>query len=80
MIEEGCLRCMSRKPDERETQILSQLYKEQLEHFRSHPTEADELLKIGQAPHGADIHAIDVAAAAMLAQALLNHDECVMKR
>ena len=80
MIEQGCLRCLSRKPDEREAQILSQLYNEQLEHFRNHPTDADELLKIGQAPHDASIPAIEAAAAMMLGQALLNHDECVMKR
>ena len=80
MIEQGCLRCLSRKPDERETQILSQLYNEQLDHFRSRPTDAEELLKTGQAPHDSTIPAIDAAAATMLAQALLNHDECVMKR
>lgn len=80
MIEQGCLRCLSRKPDERESEILSALYREQLDYFGSHATEADELLKIGQAPHDANITAIEAAAAAMLAQALLNHDECVMKR
>ena len=80
MIEQGCLRCLSRKPSERETEILTQLYNEQLEHFRRHPTDADELLKIGQAPHDASISAIEAAAATIMAQALLNHDECVMKR
>jgi len=80
MIEQGCLRCLSRRPDERETEILTQLYNEQLEHFRSHPTDADELLKIGQFAHDTNISPIDAAAATILAQALLNHDECVMKR
>lgn len=80
MIEQGCLRCLSRQPDERETKILTQLYDEQLEHFRSHPTDADELLKIGQFSHDTKISSIDAAAATILAQALLNHDECVMKR
>ena len=80
MIEQGCLRCLSRLPDERETEILTLLYNEQLEHFRSHPTDADELLKIGQFPHDTNITPIETAAATILAQALLNHDECVMKR
>jgi hypothetical protein len=80
MIEQGCLRCLSRKPDEREAEILAQLYNEQLEHFRKHPTDADELLKIGQTLHDASIPAIEAAVATLLAQALLNHDECVMKR
>ena len=80
MIEQGCLRCLSRRPDRRETEILTQLYNEQLEHFRSHPTDADELLKIGQFSHDTKTSSIEAAAATMLAQALLNHDECVMKR
>ncbi len=80
MIEQGCLRCLSRKPDAQEMEILTQLYNEQLDHFRSHPTDADELLKIGQFPHDTEISPIEAAAGTMLAQALLNHDECVMKR
>lgn len=80
MIEQGCMRCLSRKPDAREVEILTQLHNEQLMHFRDHATDADELLKTGQAPHDANIPAIEAAAATMLAQALLNHDECVMKR
>jgi len=80
MIEQGCLRCLSRKPDEREVQILKQLYSEQLDHFRSHPADADELLKVGQFPHDTKVSPIEASAATMLAQALLNHDECVMKR
>ncbi len=80
MIDEGCLRCLSRRPDGRESEILTQLYEEQLKYFHDHPTNADEFLKIGQAPHDAQLGAVEVAAAAMLAQALLNHDECVMKR
>ena len=80
MIEQGSLRCLSRKPDSRELEILIRLYNEQLEYFRNHPTDADELLKIGQAAHDERISAIETAAATMLAQTLLNHDECVMKR
>lgn len=80
MIDRGFLRCLSRKPDEREIEILTQLYNEQLAHFRDHPADADELVKIGQSPHDANIPAIEAAAATTLAQALLNHDECVVKR
>lgn len=80
MIEQGCLRCLSRNPDERETAILSQLYEEQLEYFRSHPGDAEQLLKIGRKPYNTSIGTNELAAAAMLAQALLNHDECVVKR
>ncbi|MFN0196349.1 MAG: DUF1553 domain-containing protein, partial [Planctomycetaceae bacterium] len=80
MIEQACLRCISRKPDAREIEILSQLYREQLEHFTANPAQADELLKIGGTPRLADIPAPQAAAATVLAQALLNHDEAVVKR
>lgn len=80
MIESGFLRCLSRKPDAREAQICSQLYQEQLSHFRTVPKEAEELLKTGQAKHDASIPAPEAAAAAVLAQVLMNHDACVVKR
>ncbi len=80
MIEQGFLRCLSRKPDARETKICTKLYAEQLVHFRAAPKEADELLKIGSSKHDALIAAPEAAAATVLAQALLNHDACVVKR
>lgn len=80
MIEAGMTRCLSRPADEREVEILAQLYQEQLEHFTKHPQQAAELLKVGTAPHDAALPAPAVAAAAILAQALLNHDLCVVRR
>ena len=80
MIEQGSVRCLSRHPDKRETDILAQLYQEQLQHFTRHPMEAEELLKIGQKVRDQSLPAPEAAAATMLAQALLNHDECVVKR
>lgn len=80
MIERGFLRCLSRPPDAREVDIVSRLYREQLAHFGQHPTEAEQLLKIGNTPRDASIAAPQAAAATMLAQALLNHDACVVKR
>jgi hypothetical protein len=80
MIEQGFLRCLSRKPDARETEITTRLYNEQLAHFRQLPAEADKLLKTGNAKRDAAIPAPEAAAATVLAQALLNHDACVVKR
>lgn len=80
MIEQGFLRCLSRKPDAREAQICAQLYQEQLMHFKAVPKEAEELLKTGNAKRDASIPAPEAAAAAVLGQALLNHDACVVKR
>ncbi|MFO1482324.1 MAG: DUF1553 domain-containing protein [Verrucomicrobiaceae bacterium] len=80
MIELGFLRCLSRKPDAKEVQICTQLYQEQLAHFKTAPQEAEQLLKTGQAKRAASIPAPEATAAAVLAQALLNHDTCVVKR
>ena len=80
MIELGFLRCLSRKPDAKEVQICTQLYQEQLAHFKTVPKEAEELLKTGNAKRDASIPLSEAAAAAILAQALLNHDACVVKR
>lgn len=80
MIELACLRCLSREPDVREAEILSRLYHEQLRYFQTHTADAEQLLMIGQKRRDDTIAPAEAAAAAVLAQALLNHDECVMKR
>lgn len=80
MIEQGFLRCLSRKPDAREREILRQLHQEQLSHFKSVPQEAEEFLKAGNAKRDAAIPAPEAAAATVLAQAMMNHDACVVKR
>lgn len=80
MIEFGFLRCLSRQPDAREKQICTQLYQEQLAHFKAVPQEAEELLKVGAAKRNAQLPMPEAGAATVLAQALLNHDACVVKR
>jgi len=80
MIRHGFLRCLSRQPDTREMEICTRLYQEQLAYFRQHPQEAEELMKTGGAPRVAVVPGVEGAAAAALAQALLNHDACVVKR
>lgn len=80
MIESGFLRCLSRKPDAREALICTQLYQEQLASFKKTPKEAEALLKTGNAKRDASIPAPEAAAATVLAQALLNHDACIVKR
>ena len=80
MVDRASLRCLSRHPDAKEQEILVRLYEEQLKHFEANPTEADQLIRIGQKPPDASISVAKIAAATVLAQALLNHDECVVKR
>lgn len=80
MIEQGFLRCVSRLPDAKETAICTQLYQEQLAYYRTAAKEAEALLKTGAAKRDATVPTAEAAAATVLAQALLNHDECVVKR
>ncbi|MGE3778984.1 MAG: DUF1553 domain-containing protein, partial [Pirellulaceae bacterium] len=80
MIEQGFLRCLGRRPDDRERAICAQLYAEQRTHFTDRPAAAEALLKVGQSPRQEGIPQAAAAAAAALAQVLLNHDECVVKR
>ncbi len=80
MIEQGFLRCLSRPPDAKERAIMEQLYREQLAYFQTKPDEAAALLKTGNTKPAVDLPAPEIAAAAVLAQALLNHDACVVKR
>ena len=80
MIEQGFLRCLSRLPDAKELSICTQLYQEQLTHFRTVPQDAEALLKIGQAKRDETLPLPQAAAATVLAQALMNHDACVVKR
>jgi hypothetical protein len=79
MIEHAFLSCLSRYPQPREAEIMTRLYREQLDHFTQHPDAADQLRKVGQTPFNPAIPAPQAAAATILAQALLNHDACVVK-
>jgi hypothetical protein len=80
MIRNGFLRCLSRLPDPEEVEICSRLHAEQLSHYSRSVSEAGALLKIGRAPRDPGIPPAQAAAATALAQALLNHDACVVKR
>lgn len=80
MITQGFMTCLSRKPDDKEMSILQQLYKEQLAYFKKHAGEAEALLKTGNAKRDSGIPLPEAAAATVLAQTLMNHDACVVKR
>jgi hypothetical protein len=69
-----------RKPTAKETAVLKQLFNEQRELFASDADAAQKLLAVGEAKNDASLNQADLAAATILAKALLNHDECVMRR
>jgi len=69
-----------RAPTERETTVLRQMYNEQRELFAAEPEGARKLLAVGESRSDALLDPVDLAAGTVLAQAILNHDEAVMRR
>ena len=80
MINAGFLKCLGRLPDAKELIICRELLAEQQKLFSDKPEAAAQLLKIGNTPRNDKLPVSEAAAATVLAQVLLNHDECVVKR
>ena len=70
----------ARHPTDRQREILERLYREQLDHFQSDPSRAERFLTIGDAPRDESIDAARLAALGVVASAVMNLDECVMRR
>ena len=69
-----------RPPTDKESAILVQLLIEQRELFTANRAEATKLLAVGEAKNDAQLDPVELAAATVLAEALLNLDESVMRR
>jgi hypothetical protein len=69
-----------RTATERERDVLSRLLTEQRELFKTDPKAAERLLAVGDARNHPKLDPVDVAASAVLALTVLNHDEAVMRR
>jgi cytochrome c553 len=77
---EAFRRLAGRGPDAREAEILARLYAEQLEWFGESPEAAAHFLAVGASPRQEALPAVEVAATAVLASAVMNFDAFVMKR
>jgi hypothetical protein len=73
-------RLAGRKPDETETRILADLWREQADFYTQSPTNATKLIAIGDSKPDASFKPADLAAATEVAQAILNLDATVWKR
>jgi hypothetical protein len=71
---------LGREPNPQETTLLTGIYNDQLEIFRQDPKQADAYLKVGDLPTPATHPAIDLAAATVLANAVINLDEAITLR
>ncbi|MES2790898.1 MAG: DUF1553 domain-containing protein [Planctomycetota bacterium] len=69
-----------RQPSTKETAILVKLLQEQRELFAAKRAEAAKLLAVGEAKNDAQLDVVELAAGTVLAEAILNLDEAVMRR
>jgi hypothetical protein len=70
----------SRRPTPKEIAVLKQLFQEQRELFANDQQAAAKLIAVGEEPNDPALSPVDLAAGTVLAEALLNHDETVMRR
>ena len=68
------------KPTAKEASVLRRLYEEQRELFANDTAAAKKLLSVGESKSSAALDPADLAAGTVLAQALLNFDDAVMRR
>ena len=72
--------CTGRKPKTDELALLESLYEKERARFTKNPTQARELLAVGEKKKDKKLDMIETAALAMLASTIQNHDEAYMKR
>ena len=71
---------ITRVPSERELQVLTSLYDDQLNYFNENAEAATLLLKVGDHRAVAGIAEAELAALSVVAEGLMSYDETVMKR
>jgi hypothetical protein len=70
----------SRRPTAKEIAVLKQLFGEQRDLFAVDQQAAAKLLAIGEATNDPRLNLAELAAGTVLAEAILNHDEAVLRR
>jgi hypothetical protein len=74
------LALVGRRPEPREREILRRLMDEQRAAFVADPAAAEKYLAHGERPRDPALPAVELAATAVMAGTVMNHDEFVMKR
>ena len=80
IIKDMFRKLTSREPSEREIVLMQKLHKEQLANFQKDNKATEAFLGVGASPNSIDLDKPQVAAAGVLAKALMNFDEAVVKR
>ena len=68
------------RPDAKETDILNNFFRQQLDQFQTSPQAADKFLTQGESPRAPGLRAPELAAYASVASLILNLDETVTKQ
>jgi hypothetical protein len=68
-----------RRPDNDELQLLADLYRQSLAHFKSQPAAATSFLKIGDSPAPPNANPVDLAAMSNVARAIMNLHEVITR-
>lgn len=79
-IQQAYLRLTGRHPDDREAELLSNLFADERSYFASNEQAARELIEIGETKPASDVSIIDLAAMTTTCQAILNLDATIWKR
>ena len=74
------LAAVSRRPSERESQVLLRNLNWQMDYFGHNPREATRLLSIGEKRNEAELDAVELAAYSATASLILNLDEVITKQ
>jgi hypothetical protein len=70
----------SRAPRDAELNVLTRMYEEQRKIFEANPQEAAKFMTVGDKANDPNIPPVELAATAVVANALFNFDEVVIKR
>jgi hypothetical protein len=70
---------LGRQPTARQSQVLAQLFAEQLTKYQADRSAAEQLLTVGEAPRNPELDTAELAAWSIAASVLLNLDETVTK-
>jgi N-acyl-L-homoserine lactone synthetase len=78
-IQYGFLLSLGRPARQEETDIVKDIFFNQLSRFEADPGGVEALLKVGEKPANAEVPAAELAAWTTVASALLNLDEAITK-
>jgi mono/diheme cytochrome c family protein len=71
--------CTARWPQPKELEVLTNMYNQQLDHYRGDSKAAQALLRVGESPCPADMNPAELAAWTAIGNVLLNLDETISK-